>query len=210
MLLRRRDRRIVSLMLALAILFGAAAYGIETAALAIPQDSESAAVAAPDAGSSADERGLPDVPPPSAVAARMMIPRIRVDAPLVDVGITSDGYMDTPGGSAPVGWYQHSARPGERGNAVFTGHVDYIRIGPAVFWNLARLEAGDQITIRLVDGRDLQYRVASVTSYALEALDMTAVLATGQDETVTLITCGGAFNGGEYDHRVVVRAVRTS
>ncbi len=196
-------------MFALAFAFVAAAYGVEMSTSSIPRAATSPAVTADEVFSSTQDGGLRDsVSPPSAVATRMTIPRIGVDAPLVDIGITSDGYMDTPGGPGPVGWYQHSARPGEVGNAVFTGHVDYIRSGPAVFWNLSRLEAGDLLSIAVVDGRALEYRVTSVTSYTLSALDMTAVLAPGAGETVTLITCGGAFSGGEYDHRVVVRAAR--
>lgn len=146
---------------------------------------------------------------PSLVATRMTIPRIGVDAPLVDVGITPDGYMDTPGGPAPVGWFEHGARPGEGSNAVFTGHVDYIRSGPAVFWSLSKLCGGDAISVTLIDGSVIDYAVTSVDSFAVATLDMAAVLAPARLETVTLITCGGAFSGGEYDHRVVVRAVKT-
>jgi hypothetical protein len=49
--------------------------------------------------------------------------------------------MPSPDNAWDVAWYDFSARPGAGSNAVFSGHVDYHDVGPAVFWNLRDLRA---------------------------------------------------------------------
>ena len=68
--------------------------------------------------------------------------------------------MQAPDNAYDVAWYNFSARPGFGGNVVFAGHVDYIRVGPAVFWNLKDLEPGDLIRVQLADGTEYKYAVS--------------------------------------------------
>ena len=142
--------------------------------------------------------------------ARIRITRIGVDAPIENKNITKDGVMESPSGPDVVAWYDFSAKPGLGGNAVFSGHVDYIKRGPAVFWDLRKLLDGDLIETVLQDGTVLQYEVSAVQSYPIEEIPMAEVLAPTSTESLTLITCGGSFSGGVYSHRLVLRATRTN
>ena len=97
-------------------------------------------------------------PPGSdAPIARILIPNAEIDAPVVVKGVDNAGVMIAPDNAYDVAWYDFSAQPGFGGNAVFAAHVDYINVGPAVFWNLKDLEPGDVIDVRLVDGTVYRY-----------------------------------------------------
>lgn len=147
-------------------------------------------------------------PPSEAPIARMLIPRFGVDAPVVVRGVDGNGVMETPNGPWDVAWYDFTARPGFGGNAVFSAHVDYINVGPAVFWNVKDLEQDDIVEVRLNDGTVYRYRVeAKEQVYAAEA-NVQEIIGATPREIVTLITCGGTFSNGQYDQRVIVRAER--
>jgi LPXTG-site transpeptidase (sortase) family protein len=151
-------------------------------------------------------------PPSEAPIARILIPRFGVDASVVVRGVDTNGVMETPDGPEDVAWYDFSARTGFGSNAVFSGHVDYINYGPAVFWNLKDLEPGDIVEVRLEDGTNYRY---SVTDREMVPANppqekLAQILGPTQQEIITLITCGGTFDPsvGQYDQRVIVRAER--
>ena len=96
------------------------------------------------------------------------------------------------------------------GNAVFSAHVDYIHIGPAVFWGLSRLTAGDDVSVTLTDGARVNYSVTESYVIPRGQVDINSLIQPTEVETVTLITCSGTFAYNDYSHRVIVRAVRTS
>jgi hypothetical protein len=62
--------------------------------------------------------------PSTAPLTRIVIPKAKVDAPLVMLGIDDNGVMQSTSNAWDVAWYDFSARPGASGNAVFSGHVD--------------------------------------------------------------------------------------
>jgi LPXTG-site transpeptidase (sortase) family protein len=136
---------------------------------------------------------------------RVRIPRIGVNAPVEIKSLDGDGTMQAPDSSNVVAWYDFSAQPGSEGNAVFAGHLDYAGVGPAVFWDLGKLQSGDEIDVADEDGRSFRYRVASVRSYSVTA-DAGPIVASAGNPTITLITCDGTFNHatGEYNQRIVV------
>ena len=151
--------------------------------------------------------------PSEAPIANIVIPRFDIDAPVVIRGVDANNVMETPNGPKDVAWYDFSGKPGFGSNAVFSGHVDYINYGPAVFWNLKDLEQGDLIEIRLDDGTVYKYKVAtrqSVPAIGLSEDVLRAIIGPSQQDVVTLITCGGTFDYStdQYDERVVVRAER--
>jgi sortase A len=142
---------------------------------------------------------------------------IQIDAAGVNGPVETreivDGALDAPSGPWVVAWYLQSARPGESGNVVMAGHVDYWNVGPAVFFNLGDLEEGDEIEVTDAAGNALQYAVESVRAYP--AADITPdqlreIVGPTDDPSLTLITCSGSFNRdrGEYLMRLVVRAAR--
>lgn len=146
----------------------------------------------------------------AAPVVSLSIPAMNIVAPLVPMGVRPDGYMDLPNSPHEVAWYQFTSKPGMGGNAVFSAHVDYINYGPAVFWNLGKLQTGDTIMVRLRDGSLINYVVSATSKVPLEQLDVAATISPTSQESITLITCSGEFSLGNYSHRVVVRAVRTS
>jgi LPXTG-site transpeptidase (sortase) family protein len=152
----------------------------------------------------------PAVPPSSAAVDRLLIPKIHVDASIVVKGIGADGTMQTPDNGYDVAWYGFTARPGVVGNAVFAGHVDYYKIGPAVFWDLGKLQADDEVDVRLADGSTYRYAVVGKAVFAADAVPVDQVVGRTPDESITLITCTGTFDrvSREYDQRLVVRGKR--
>jgi LPXTG-site transpeptidase (sortase) family protein len=159
-------------------------------------------------------------PPPSVSTAtpgvavepaRLVIPRLGVQAPIETKGIDSHNQMEAPDRPFDVAWYPFTAKPGSGGNAVFAGHKDFVGVGPAVFWRLAELSAGDTIQVVGADQKQLSYRVTAVSDYTLSTIPMAWVLSQAGGDQLTLITCAGTYSrSAGYDHRLVVRAQRTS
>jgi LPXTG-site transpeptidase (sortase) family protein len=157
--------------------------------------------------------GPPDAPapPPGTLGpgGRLVIPSIEVDATVIVVGEDTGGVLETPDNGWDVGWYDFSAVPGQAGNSVMTGHVDYYNIGPAVFWRLRDLDPGDEVQVHLPDGGGVAtYRVTQVDAYNAGSAPVDTILGPADGEILTLITCTGQFNRAlrEYDQRLVVRA----
>jgi len=143
----------------------------------------------------------------------MVIPAIGVNASVYSRTIGENGQMGNPRGAYDVIWYDFSdwdglgGAPGEPGaNAVFAGHVDYIHIGPAVFWSIRDLQPGDQVIIN-TPGGPITYAI-QWSQWAEPDTDFTSFVArTGQD-SITLVTCIGGFSAGHYSNRLVVRGQR--
>jgi LPXTG-site transpeptidase (sortase) family protein len=159
---------------------------------------------------------LPDVPAP----VRIIIEKIGMDAPIITLGIDANRRPEVPYDPYVVAWYNFSAKPGQGSNAVFAGHVDWTVNGQpvtGVFWGLRELEEGDVVKFVLEDGSELQYHVT--LNFALEGNDTDGVevMYPTPNDVVTLISCGGTWIpdsssplGGDYTHRVVVRAERAT
>ena len=153
--------------------------------------------------------------PAAQSGMRFRIPGIGVDAPVTIRAIGSDGQMGTPNGRFDVVWYDFSAfpgmggYPGDGGNAVFSGHVDYHPNYEAVFWDLRLVSPGDIIEVDLPDGTAVRYSVQWSETISPEANFSSYVTRTGED-VITIVTCQGTFNPAthSYDHRLVVRGNR--
>lgn len=155
------------------------------------------------------------VPPSEAPLARLLIPEIDVDAPLEPQTVSANGVMPNPSGPEVVAAYDLSAyHPGEEhrvgfgGNAVFSGHVDYIRYGPAIFWDLSELEPGDEVRVVLEDGTVYRYAVVWNERWSLAEIPWGRVFEINGRDAVTLVTCAGSWDGREYSARRAVRAER--
>lgn len=141
---------------------------------------------------------------------RIVVPSLEIDAPIVTLGVDPDGTMQSPDNPVDVAWYNFSARPGEVGNVVMAGHLDYVNHGPAVFYRLKEARLGDEVRLVLGDGTLATYRVRDVTTYDEATAPVQEIVGPTENEVVTLITCGGSFDplSREYDKRVVLRAER--
>ena len=145
----------------------------------------------------------------------LSIPVLGVRASVYARTVGTNGQMGNPAGAWDVIWYDFSQNwgpgfggyPGQPGaNAVLAGHVDYIGVGPAVFWAVRNLQAGDQIVINTSNG---SYTYAVQWSrWTGPYDDFTGYVASAGQDALTLVTCIGGFSGGHYTNRLVVRAVR--
>ncbi|MQA00207.1 MAG: sortase [Dehalococcoidia bacterium] len=145
-----------------------------------------------------------------APVERLVIPAIEVDAPVMEMGVDAANQMEIPDRPDVVAWYGFTALPGTAGNAVFAAHVNWHDGARAVFEDLDALHVGDEVRLVREDGAELRYRVTSLES--VDALEGAAdsVVADTPGETLTFITCHGAYDPGlrQYVERLVVRAVR--
>jgi hypothetical protein len=150
--------------------------------------------------------------PDGFAPVEMVVDKIGLDAP-IEVGSIVDGIMQDPSGPWVVSWYEPLGMVGEGDNVVMAGHVDYWDTGPAIFWSVPSLVPGDVITLIGENGEQYDYAVEwtqlfdVATELTPEVIQTQVVGETGQ-ESLTLITCGGEFNGTEYLQRHVVRANR--
>jgi hypothetical protein len=127
---------------------------------------------------------------------RLAIPAIGVDTALIPLGLNPDGTIAVPplGRTAPAGWYRYVATPGEVGPAVILGHVDSARDGPAVFFRLSELRAGDRISVRRADGRTAVFTVTRVDEHPKEAFPTESVYGALDRPGLRLVTCGGTYD----------------
>jgi len=104
-----------------------------------------------------------DLGPLPAPPTRLAVPRLYIDAPVITMGLDGEGNPQVPDRPDQVAWYNFAASPGQRSNAVLSGHVDWQTQSrqpiPGVFYRLRELELGDKMTIALEDGTKLEYRV---------------------------------------------------
>lgn len=144
---------------------------------------------------------------PLQVPVRIRIPRIGVDAPVEIVGLEGDGTMSTPRSFEDVGWYGYSPVPGDAGTAVIAGHVDSVR-GPAVFWSLRDLRAGDQIEVDLTGSSSRRFIVEGEGLYLSNEAPLAEIFSWAGRPLLDLITCEGVFDPSRhaYDKRLVVYA----
>jgi hypothetical protein len=148
--------------------------------------------------------------PDGFAPVELVVDRIGLSAP-VEVGFIDEGVMRDPSGPWVVSWYQPLGKVGEGGNVVMAGHVDYWDVGPAIFQGVPSLAPGDVIRVVGENGETYEYAVEwaqlfdVATQLTPEVIQRDIVGDTGQ-ESLTLITCGGAFDGAEYLSRFVVRA----
>ena len=122
------------------------------------------------------------------------------------LGLTQDKAMDAPKDPDKVGWYKLGPRPGEKGNALVDGHVDWGG-KTRVFWGLRNLKPGDTITVTDADGKRHDFAVQWSKWYDANASVSDTFAQTDQTE-LTLVTCGGEFDHKtkQYLSRLVVRA----
>ncbi|MFI8894200.1 class F sortase [Streptomyces paradoxus] len=147
-------------------------------------------------------------PLPRSRATRLLIPYLRVDAPVMGLGLDRDRRLTAPPDDDPelVGWYRHGASPGEQGTAVAVGHLD-TDSGPAVFAGLTELKRGRIVQARRADGRIAVYTVDKIKSYEKAHFPSQEVYGARGRPELRLITCGGSYDRRKgYSGNVVVFA----
>jgi sortase (surface protein transpeptidase) len=153
--------------------------------------------------------GLNPALDPGQVPVAIRVPDAGIDAEIERQKIV-DGQMLDPSGPWVVAWYEQTARAGAHGNMIGSGHVDYWGVGPSVFYDIAKLSEGSQINIVGKRGAVYTYEVEYIkridlTSITVEELNSPEIVGATDYAAITLITCGGNFNGQEYTQRDIIR-----
>lgn len=123
---------------------------------------------------------------------RLVIPAINLDAKIEARGLDSKRSLDTPKDFHDVAWYKLGPRPGDPGNAVMNGHVNWWT-GDAVFTHLSRLRAGDEVRVLRADGGVVVFKVTGKSTVDAHAR-VASLFAPSPQATLTLITCTGIWN----------------
>ncbi|MGX4692358.1 class F sortase [Streptomyces sp. JNUCC 63] len=149
---------------------------------------------------------LPPSPP-----LRIRIPSIRVNAPLIGLGLTKSGSLDVPPADDKnlAGWYEAGTTPGEKGTAIVAGHVDTTQ-GPAVFYDLGALKKGSTIEVDRRDGGVAVFTVDAIEVYEAKDFPDEKVYGAAKRPELRVITCGGGYSKSTgYQGNVVVFAYLT-
>ena len=138
---------------------------------------------------------------------RLIIPSIKLDAPITPVGTNAKGEMDVPSGKTKnVGWYKDGTVPGENGTAVIDAHVF------AAFSKLKNLKAGSDIYVVTATNERVHFVVGGAKTFTLNAITSRDLFGSDGAARLNLITCAGSLTKSKttYEHRLVVYAVKTA
>jgi Sortase domain len=146
---------------------------------------------------------------PGVLPVAIQIPDAFVDAQVETIEIV-DGVMQNPTGPWVISWYKESAKLGEVGNVLMSGHLDYWDVGPAVLYNVNNLVQGSMIQVTGEDGNIYDYEVDWRENFDNANAPLQDIVGPTDNESLTIITCGGPFDydNGVYLQRTVVRAHR--
>ncbi|MDX2682953.1 class F sortase [Streptomyces sp. NY05-11A] len=166
----------------------------------------------PASAAAADSRpgalGLPPTPLAYAVPNRVRIPALSVDAPIMPVGLDTDGWVAAPPPEDPnlAGWFTGGVSPGEKGTSVVVGHVDN-KLGPAVFYGLGALKKGNRVEVSRQDGKTAVFDVYGIEVFEKNNFPGDRVYGSKGSPELRIITCGGGFSKAKgYDGNVVAFA----
>jgi hypothetical protein len=206
----RRRRRRTSLPIVLALVVVTVVSGlVSTVVLVGDPPVRHETVAADPAGPSgipvverpARPEGAPavaELPPSPPIGVE--IPSIGVSSGLEPLGLQDDGTMEAPDDFDLAGWFTVGPQPGQSGPAVIAGHVDS-RDGPAVFYHLGDLAAGDEVLVQREDGTTVGFQVTGIETYPKDAFPSTAVYGPVLGPELRLITCDGVFDRSSHEYR---------
>lgn len=146
-----------------------------------------------------------DEPVKGIVPETVTIESIGVDAPVEGVGLQENGEMGVPKDYRNAGWYESGAKPGEQGSAVIAGHVNTPE-GKGIFWDLHKLEVGDEVKISDKNGETRVFEVVDKKAFDLGEAPIDQIFGYTPRRMLNLITCTGKYNydKGTHEQRLVV------
>ncbi|MFF3071869.1 class F sortase [Kitasatospora sp. NPDC057936] len=152
---------------------------------------------------------VPAHPPlPASPPTRIRIPAIKVDAPVIGLGLSASRQLNPPPMDQRnlAGWYRDGTAPGASGNAITIGHADN-RTGPAVFYRLGLLRPGDTVEVARKDRRTAVFTIDSVRVFPKKDFPDALVYGATERAELRVITCGGKFDRKTgYESNTVVFA----
>lgn len=137
--------------------------------------------------------------------ARVKIPSIGVNAPMIRLGLNRDETLQVPASASETGWWSGGSFPGRRGTAVIAGHVDSLT-GPSVFYRLRELSRGDRVFVMSREGSRARFVVTHSERQPKSRFPTNRVYEKTRKPTLRLITCGGPFDSsvGRYRNNLIV------
>ena len=125
----------------------------------------------------ADRRGGPPRHPREG-PDEILVPSIKIKAPLEPIELASDGVLTPPADTEVVGWWDDSAEPGSgKGQTVVTGHT--VSTGGGVMNDLPKIDVGALVQIR-DEGKLVDYRTTGVFKLSKEQVADSARTLFGQ------------------------------
>lgn len=144
---------------------------------------------------------------------RIVIPRLRTQARIVQVGTTPDRELQIPLNPRVVGWWRYGAKPGAAaGTAILAGHVNYAGVTGAMA-SIGRLNPGDEVDVFGTQNADrrheVRFTVTGVRTYHKTHLPYRQIFDQKSVGRIAIVTCGGPFDAasGNYRDNIVVFAV---
>ena len=136
-------------------------------------------------------------------------PSVGIDSVVNETGLDDDGAIQVPVHGPhydEAAWFTGSPAPGQVGPSVILGHVDSVKTGPSVFFELGGISEGDEVTVTRADGKEVTFEVYRIDRYAKDAFPTAAVYGNTDGPELRLITCGGDIDSGtgHYEDNVVV------
>jgi len=177
-------------MVSLSVVIAASAFQTITALAPAGSDiaAPPAATATSNAGSALSAGGaIVNLRP-----VRLVITSIHLDATVESRGLDTQRNLATAQDFEHAAWYNRGPAPGQPGNALINGHVNWWT-GDAVFTRLKFVRIGDRIQIVRADGTTVQFRVTGRQTVGADAR-VAALFAPSVTATLTLITCAGVWN----------------
>ena len=142
-----------------------------------------------------------------SVPVRIIIPALRVDAPITRLGLAADGSIQVPplANHNLAGWYDRSAMPGRYGTSVILGHVDSYT-GASVFYDVRYLMPGQLVEVVRANGSTATFAVDGVREVPKATFPSREIYAGTRYPGLRLITCGGPFDSAsrQYLDNIVV------
>jgi len=143
-----------------------------------------------------------------AAPARVAIPALEVDGPVLAAGVNAAGELDVPPDARTLVWYRHGPAPGASGSAVIAGHLNWKGV-EGLFSHLADVPAGAEVVVTYDDGTQRHFVVRTIELVDKPAVAVNGVFARDGESVLRLVTCGGEFDDStrHYRSNVVLTAV---
>lgn len=156
----------------------------------------------------------PAPPPPPPAETKIPGPYLNIEAiginiPLGQTSLDKQGHLAVPANPNAAAWYKLGPKIGELGTALITGHYDANGGRPGVFYNLKKLQTGDEIKVGRSDGSVAIFIVDKLVSYSQDdTFPWNLVYSTTGLSGLRIITCDGTYNPrtGKYSRNLVVYA----
>jgi len=128
----------------------------------------------------------------------LQIQKINLNSRIKIVSSDSSGSIKVPKNINDVGWYEGSAKPGDRGVVFLDGTTVFDKT-PGIFANIERLTPGDDLSLIMGDGTEFKYKVKktkivdSKNFNILSSIDPPEIKGQGLSITVNLGPENDAF-----------------